>query len=156
MLSKKWLLQKKKKKKVICLWSLRPPQVMNCSSPSNFNWVWTTDQLQFSLQVWQLEIHFWQKSAMDPRTLSQILNHKSSPMLTGYDLDTREEIEPVPSQSSHSRSATPASHQTQMCQCYFVASWLMASIALEKVLVPVTKPTGSTVLSVSQVSAQGK
>lgn len=88
--------------------------------------------------------------------LSQIPNHNSSPMLRGYDLDTREEIQPVPSQSSHSRSATPASHQTQMCKCYFVASWLTASIALEKVLVPVTKPTGSTVLSMSQVSAQGK
>lgn len=92
----------------------------------------------------------------NPRTLSQIPNHKSSPMLRGYDLATREEIQPVPSQSSHSRSATPASHQTQMCKCYFVASWLTASIALEKVLVPVTKPTGSTVLGVSQVSAQGK
>lgn len=90
---------------------------------------------------------------MDPRTVSQIPNHKSSPMLRGYDLDTREEIQPVPSQSSHSRSATPASHQTQMCKCYFVALWLTTSIALEKVLVPVTKPTGSTV---SQVSAQGK
>lgn len=43
----------------------------------------------------------------NPRTLSQIPNHKNSPMLRGYDLDTREEIQPVPSQSSHSRSATP-------------------------------------------------
>lgn len=153
MLSRK--LYFRRKKMFICLQSLRPPQVMELlSPPSNFNHVWTSDWHQFSPQVWQLEIHFWQKSAMDPRTLSQIPNHKSSPMLRGYDLDTREEIQPVPSQSSHSCSATPASHHTQMRKCYFVASWLTASIALEKVLVPVTKPTGSTVLGVSQVSAQ--
>lgn len=145
--------EEKKCLPVCSLWDLK---WWNSSPLSNFKWVWTNDWHQFSPQVWQLEINFCQKLAMDPRTLSQIPNHKSSPMLKGYDLDTKEKIQPVPSQSSHSRSATPASHQMQMCKCYFVASWLTASIALEKVLVPVTKPTGSTVLGVSQVSAQGK
>lgn len=65
-----------------------------------------------------------------------------------------------PAQSPVFKLATPVLphqpvSQIQMCKCYCLGSWLTTTITLEKVLVPVTKPTGSTILSISQVSAQG-
>lgn len=90
--------------KFICLWSLRPPLVMELLFPL---------KVQLGLNKWPASVQTtgsttWNSFLMEIQGLSvKSPTTKNSPMLRGYDLDTREEIQPVPSQSSHSRSATP-------------------------------------------------